>query len=441
MVIDKICRVFTSKEAITKVQSIVIAVVIIVAAIAGGTAYWYTLPPPGVRTIKIGVPATITGWNAAEGTETTRAIRLAVEEINVAGGILGHPLEVVIGDTHEMEPGVVVDVVEKLITKDKVDVMLTSYCSNALPEVAMAEEYGIPYMFAGIAQLWEEMVQEKDYEYVRCLMVSYAAYRTQLPKLVHERWREKGLFVPENNKVAMIIQENPYSIYIGEGIRDNFLARGWTETMEELVPTETITEWGPILTKIRADPPDIIVSTDYIPASEAALLEQFLEDPTPSLLFMQYGPSLPEFIDLTGEKSTGLIWYTVAGFVQDPDVYPRGYTYGQKFLERWGEPPGPIYAAYCYDMVYIYKQAVEIAGDPFDYKAVADALLDIDYYGVIGHFVMDPVKKMPKGGVEYIPMLTFQIWDREQILIGENPLARQDLREPPWVAEARSKYP
>jgi len=47
---------------------------------------------------------------------------------------------------------------------------------------------------------------------------------------------------------------------------------------------------------------------------------------------------------------------------------------------------------------------------------------------------------MPKGGFEYIPMCTFQIWDRKQVLIGENPLARQDLREPPWVAPAREKY-
>jgi len=395
---------------------------------------------PTKRPIKMGVPATITGWNAAEGTETTRAIYLAAEEINAAGGILGHPIEVIPGDTHEMEPGVVVDVVEKLITKDKVDIMLTSYCSNTLPEVEMAEEYRIPYMFAGIAQMWEEMVQKKDYKYVRCFMVSYRGYRTELPKLVDERWRQKGLFVPKNNKVAMIIQENPYSIYIGEGIRDNLRDKGWTVTLDELVPTETITEWGPILEKIRSDPPDLIASTDYIPSNEAAFLSQFLEDPTPSLVFMQYGPSLPEFIDLTGDASTGVIWYTVAGFIQDPELYPRGYEYAQKFLNRWGDPPGPIYAAHCYDMVYCYKKAVEIAGDPFDYEAVADALLQIDYYGVMGHFVMDPELKMPKGGFEYIPMCTFQIWDRKQVLIGENPLARQDLREPPWVAPAREKY-
>jgi len=410
------------------------------AALGGYGIYEATKPPAKKVPIKIGFPAPFTGPVAADGAEMLHGATIAIEEINDAGGILGHQLEVIQGDTEDMEAGKVSSVAEKLLTRDMVDVMMTGYCSNTLVEVDIAEQYKVPYIFAGLSQLWEKMTKEKQYKYVWSTMVSYSPYRTELPYLVDERWRKQGNFVPKRNKFALINSENDYSTYIGNGIKENLLKMGWTITLDETVAFGTITEWRPLLEKIRADPPDLIVNTDYIPANEAAFLEQFLEDPTPSLVFMQYGPSLPEFIELTGAKSTGVIWYTVAAWISDPDLDPAGYAYEQKFEKRWGVKPGPIYAGFNYDMAYLYKQAVEKAGDPFNREAVANAIGNTDYKGIVGRYVMDPATRLTKSGEEYIPMATFQIWDGKQVLIGRNPLAKQDLREPPWVAKAREKY-
>jgi branched-chain amino acid transport system substrate-binding protein len=56
-------------------------------------------------TIKIGVIAPLTGPAAESGSYQTQGARLAVEEINKAGGVLGKPVELVIEDDQTTNPG------------------------------------------------------------------------------------------------------------------------------------------------------------------------------------------------------------------------------------------------------------------------------------------------------------------------------------------------
>ena len=68
-----------------------------------------------------------------------------------------------------------------------------------------------------------------------------------------------------NKKVALISSDNPYSKGIYEGLRKNFAAAGWTVTDAELVPFGEINDWHAFLAKVRQDPPDILINTDYFP--------------------------------------------------------------------------------------------------------------------------------------------------------------------------------
>jgi branched-chain amino acid transport system substrate-binding protein len=57
--------------------------------------------------IKIGMVAPLTGPGAESGRFQTQGAKLAVEEVNKAGGVLGRPLELVIEDDQTTNPGVV----------------------------------------------------------------------------------------------------------------------------------------------------------------------------------------------------------------------------------------------------------------------------------------------------------------------------------------------
>src|SRR6516164_7360344 len=57
--------------------------------------------------LKIGMVATLTGSAAEPGRDETEGAKLAAEEVNKAGGVLGRPIELVIEDSQTTNPGVV----------------------------------------------------------------------------------------------------------------------------------------------------------------------------------------------------------------------------------------------------------------------------------------------------------------------------------------------
>jgi len=52
-----------------------------------------------VKSIKIGAITPLTGTSELEGRDIDRGEKIALEEINAAGGVLGRPLEMIVEDT------------------------------------------------------------------------------------------------------------------------------------------------------------------------------------------------------------------------------------------------------------------------------------------------------------------------------------------------------
>ncbi len=95
-------------------------------------------------TIKIGVTQPLTGAVAAAGNYVVQGAKVAVEQINASGGVLGKKIELVIED-NKSNPTEAVATVEKLIVKDKVPVILGAWSSTfTLAVMPKLEEYKVP---------------------------------------------------------------------------------------------------------------------------------------------------------------------------------------------------------------------------------------------------------------------------------------------------------
>ncbi|MGY4290312.1 ABC-type branched-subunit amino acid transport system substrate-binding protein [Bradyrhizobium sp. LM2.7] len=81
------------------------------------------------QTIKIGVNQPLTGAFAASGTYVVNGAKIAADEINAKGGILGKKIELVIED-NKSNPTEAAAVAEKLITSDKVPVLMGAWGSS-----------------------------------------------------------------------------------------------------------------------------------------------------------------------------------------------------------------------------------------------------------------------------------------------------------------------
>ncbi len=68
--------------------------------------------------------------------------------------------------------------------------------------------------------------------------------------------------------------------------------------------------WG--ARRIRNNTPGIVFS-DYAPGGRSAFIKQFRQNPTRSLVYEQYAPSIPEYLDLAGDAANGVLWATHRG--------------------------------------------------------------------------------------------------------------------------------
>jgi branched-chain amino acid transport system substrate-binding protein len=104
-------------------------------------------------------------------------------------------------------------------------------------------------------------------------------------------------------------------------------------------------------------------------------LNQFLDAPTNSLVFLQYAPSVPEFVELTGDNSTGVL-YNLINAPLNSDAWPRGKELMQGYEDKFGVASG-AYGVGLYEMTNFYLEALQKVGDPKDHKAIGQAIGEI----------------------------------------------------------------
>jgi branched-chain amino acid transport system substrate-binding protein len=95
------------------------------------------------ETFKVGVLCPITGTQAVMSEDLITGFKLAQEEINAAGGVLGKPVQLIIEDT-ETRPSPGMDAARKLVEVDKVNVISGGFSSGvALPIAKYCQDRGI----------------------------------------------------------------------------------------------------------------------------------------------------------------------------------------------------------------------------------------------------------------------------------------------------------
>ena len=126
-------------NALTKIQSIILILIIVVAAVGGGIIY-VVINQPSVSSepIKIGFLGDLDGIVGRPGWQ---GAKLAVEEINAEGGILGRQVELIAEDQDGGgDPVILTNALTRLITQNKVDLIVEqSSASETLVQDIIAQ--------------------------------------------------------------------------------------------------------------------------------------------------------------------------------------------------------------------------------------------------------------------------------------------------------------
>ncbi|WP_102225617.1 ABC transporter substrate-binding protein [Acidimangrovimonas sediminis] len=390
------------------------------------------LPAQADKIAKIGVLAPLTGGAAADGTEMVNGAKLAVDELNAAGGVAGYKFEVEVGDVQNGSADAVTSAIERLSGDRALNVMMTGYASGSNFEIENMAEMDMPYLIAGnSAQTFGIISPHPDqFPTVWSMTPSYDAYQTEMLPVLDGLMKAGKLKLP-NKKVALISSDNPYSKSIMEGLAKNFKAAGWTVTSTDLVPFGEIDDWRTFLAKVRQEKPGIIINTDYQPGNAAKFLTQFLEQPTDSLVFIQYAPSVPEFLKLTGKKATGIVYNLLGGVLNTPKN-PRAAEVLKKYKDKYKTEPGS-YGPQLYEEVMLYAKALKEVGDPTKRLAIGKAIGAMHVQTASGEISFDPKTHLAVQGNDGIPIQFFQIWDGKRVLFYPDKYADGGFQMPPWM--------
>lgn len=382
--------------------------------------------------IKIGVLAPVSGTAAADGEEMVNGAQLAVDELNAAGGIDGNTFELVVGDVGDAGADAVATAAERLLGDRAMGAIVTGYASGSNFEIEMMAEQEMIYLIAANSSQTEGIISESpdDFGTVWSLTPSYAGYNTEIVPVVIGL-EEAGLLDLPNKKVALIASDNPYSKGIADGMVTAFEAAGWEVTQNELLPFGEINDWRGFLAKVRQDPPAVLINTDYVSANAATFMTQFMEDPTDSLVFIQYAPSVPEFLELTKEKSSGVLYNLLGGVLNTP-TNPRAAEVIAKYEAAFGNAPG-TYGPAVYEEVMIYAAALDEVGGPANRAAIGAAIGASSTQTAMGGVMFDPATHLAVQSNQGIPLQFYQINEGERVLFYPPVYATGEFVEPSWM--------
>ncbi len=396
-------------------------------------------------TIPIGGMVPLTGTAASDGREFSNGITLACEEINRRGGILGRHLAPILVDTGNQTAAETVRAARQLISKG-VHAIFAGYNIGAQnSEYEPVADAGIIYIHHNTLLQHHDTVMSDPDRYFGCFMADPAEYWYGQGFIKFLSWlRGCGQWQPASNRIAIVSGPKPYSIVIAYAMMQAAEEFGWSPVFRPRILRRLPADWRPLLDEIRAADPAVLAMTHFHSGDLARFHLQFMSDPLPALLYLQYGALHRTFFELVGEKARGTIVGTVVGLLRDD----MGWSFFKRYKARFGASATPEIGCQTYNALHHYAIAAAVAGGTAggagaheQNRRIADILLSLPYRGVSGTIRYHPqwqaampypdLTRDPSMG---LPHLFYQLRgpDDPPALIAPEPFCDSSFKLPPW---------
>jgi branched-chain amino acid transport system substrate-binding protein len=376
------------------------------------------------KPLRIGVPTSV---QLQVGRDTITAVKMAVDEINKKGGILGRKVEYVTADETE-NPETGISAIKKLVSDEKVDLLVGGYTSGVtlaqLPHIAASKTI---YLGVGAASPSITAKVKNDYDtYKYIFRVGPINAAHQARALVEYI---SGFVIGElGYKKIAIVGEN------AKWVQDlvPVLKRGAAEVgadirMTELFDTQT-SDFSPLLAKVKSSGAQyMIVILSH--GSSDVFAKQWHDAQVP----VPYGgidvKSMDgDFFNRIGGKSISEV---AANFAVRAPLTKKTIPFFDNFKKN--SPNYPVYTAFfAYDAIFLYAEAVKRAGS-FDTDKVIKELEKTRYEGVAGEITFDESHDVVPGKGK--TNLVFVQWQDkgERVVLFPKELRTGNFILPPWM--------
>lgn len=343
----------------------------LIGAICGAALAWGGAAG-AQETVKVGVIQPLTGGVAFDGQMVVKGAKLAEKLINAQGGLLGKKLELVVADG-QCKPAESVSAAEKLITSDRVPVILGAFCSGATQAVMpVIERAGIP-LVTGVSSL-PRLTEAGNKFFFRNGEKDSMQAAAFSAALASDLKVKSVFFIAANDDW-------------GRGSVDSFrksLEAVGAKTLDVEFFDPSATDFYTVLTKVRARRPDLVFLAAYT-QSAATLMKQAKELGVNSRIFGIGAVTTPTFLKMAGESAYGLLAGVAYAHTVPGDVNAR---FVQAYKAEYGGEDPSKYAHSGYNTINVIAGAIRRAGaaDPAKIRA---ALEQTDQVGPTGRYQFD----------------------------------------------------
>lgn len=331
------------------------------------------------ETIKIGSTAPLTGPVAIYGVTSINGAKLAMEEINKNGGVLGKQIEYIVldskGDSTEA-----ITAYNRLVDEGIVAYLgeITSKPTLAIAEVAAQDN--MPMITPTGTQF--NITEAGPNVFRVCFTDPYQG--VVLANLAKKNLNAKTVALLVNNS-------SDYS----DGVAEAFVKEAEKLGLQ-IVAKEGYAEgdkdFRAQLTKVAATNPDVLLVPDYY--EQAALISTQAREVGVKATFI--GPDgwdgVAKALDSSSYGAIENSYFTNHYSVEDQNEKVQNFL--KAYREKYNEEPS-AFSALAYDTAYLMKDAIEKAGST-DKDAIIKAIKESDFAGVTGHLRFDeknnPVK-------------------------------------------------
>ena len=355
-----------------------------------------------------------TGRYAEPAGRQVNSIKLWVDEVNGRGGLLGHKIVLrLLDDKSDTQTSI--KLYEKLITEDKVDLLLAPYSSGITEAVAnVNERYKMPFVAYGAAS---SPIWEKGRKYIFNIVAVAEDYQKGAVHLA----KQVGV-----KRAAVIGEDSLFPRQSGKGAKEWAKKLGIEIVVEENYPLKQ-TDFTALLQKIKAAGAEAIFSNSYF-ADAAAQLRQMREQNLNVKLFSStVGPGLPNFAEQLGSTAEYVLgfsqWEPLPAVLKNPGM--REYI--EAYEKRYGGEKPNYHAGNAYGSLQVTEAALKKVGG-FDNEKLREVLATIEVHSVFGRYKVDAK------GMNAHEGLTFQIQGGQRKVVWPAKWAetKAELPMPEW---------
>lgn len=325
-------------------------------------------------TIKVGVNLELTGTVAAYGNAENNGVKLAVQEINKAGGVDGKKIELITKD-NKSENAEASTAATNLAIQSQVNAMIGPATSGAVAAASLnAQKTGVPLLTPSGTQ--------DDLTLDTVDGVKKYVFRTTFQDSFQGQVLAQYAYSNLNAKKVVLYYDN--SSDYAKGIAEEFKKK----YQGDIVTTATFAsgdkDFQSALTKIKNLDYDAIVMPGYY--TETGIITKQARDMGISVPIL--GPdgfNDDSFGDLAGKANTNGVYY-VSGYSTKTALSAKATDFIKAYKAKYGSEPN-MFAALAYDSVYMIAKAAEGAKTSID---IADNLASLkDFDGVTGTMTID----------------------------------------------------